>query len=156
MGFFDLIENTAKQADSQVVHPASGTVRVNRDQDLVGEPARRSASRPEQLKFLRPCSICGGRDFIHGRDGRFFCTICQPGITGTPVKAAGHRQTQTTVQGLPCAACGSTTYQRIENGFIFDDGTLADGWHCGGENCHVKLYCGNKKKDKGESYADSK
>lgn len=44
-----------------------------------------------------PCSICGGRDFIHGNKGGYFCKVCQPGIVGKPVRAGGNR-TETEIQ----------------------------------------------------------
>ena len=46
------------------------------------------------------------------------------------------------VPGLPCGGCGSTSYRRVVNGFIFPDGSRADGWHCGGRECGVKLMVG--------------
>lgn len=39
---------------------------------------------------LRPCPICGGRDFIHGFKGGYFCVECQPDVRpGISVKAGG-------------------------------------------------------------------
>ena len=52
------------------------------------------------------------------------------------------------VEGLRCGGCGRTSYKRVANGYQFPDGTVADGWHCGGEHCHVKLLSGNKAVDK--------
>ena len=46
------------------------------------------------------------------------------------------------VPGLPCGGCGSTRYRKVVDGFIFPDGSRADGWHCGGRECHVKLMVG--------------
>ena len=46
------------------------------------------------------------------------------------------------VPSLPCGGCGSTSYRRVVNGFIFPDGSRADGWHCGGRECGVKLMVG--------------
>lgn len=109
----------------------------------------RSKPKPEKLKFLKPCPICQGKAFVHGRNGGFFCSACQPGIKGHPVIARGHRKPPATAEGLPCAGCGSTTYTKEQDAFIFDDGTLADGWHCGGKNCRVKLVIGNKEADQG-------
>ena len=52
------------------------------------------------------------------------------------------------VAGLPCAGCGSTSYRRVVDGYIYPDGTRADGWHCGGRECHVKLLTGNREVDR--------
>ena len=46
------------------------------------------------------------------------------------------------VSGLPCGGCGSTSYRRLVNGYEFPNGSRADGWHCGGEHCEVKLLTG--------------
>ena len=46
------------------------------------------------------------------------------------------------VPGLPCGGCGSTSYRRVVDGFIFPDGSRTDGWHCGGADCRVKLMVG--------------
>ena len=48
------------------------------------------------------------------------------------------------IPGLPCGGCGSTRYRRVVNGFAYPDGSRADGWHCGGRDCHIKLLTGNK------------
>ncbi len=146
MGFFDFVQNTDDQAQEPVTIPAETTARENKKPVQQQESRRRlKKPRPERLKFLKPCPICRGKEFTHGKNNGFFCNTCQPGIEGTPVIAAGSRQPPETVDGLPCAGCGSTTYQRIENGFIFDDGTVTDGWHCGGENCHIKLFAGKQQ-----------
>jgi len=52
------------------------------------------------------------------------------------------------VEGLPCGGCGATRYRRVKNGYTYPDGTVGDGWHCGGERCHVKLLSGNKAVDR--------
>ncbi|BCO08794.1 hypothetical protein GF1_11700 [Desulfolithobacter dissulfuricans] len=52
------------------------------------------------------------------------------------------------MQGLPCGGCGSTTYKKKMDGFQFPDGSVTDGWHCGGEHCGVKLFTGNKETDR--------
>ena len=155
MSFFDLVENTADQAAEQPLDRARITAETTDESETAAarkperqqKASRRSKSRPERLKFLKPCPLCGGKKFTHGSTGGFFCDTCQPGIPGVPVIALGHREAVETVEGLACPGCGSTTYQRIENGFIFDDGTMADGWYCGGKNCHIKLLIGNKKTD---------
>ena len=42
---------------------------------------------------LKPCPLCGGRDFIHGMQGGYFCITCQPNVRpGTPVRAGSVRQ----------------------------------------------------------------
>lgn len=38
---------------------------------------------------LKPCSICNGLFFIHGKRDGYFCTVCQPGHDGQAVKAGG-------------------------------------------------------------------
>ena len=98
---------------------------------------------------LKPCQICGGRSFIHGEHGGYFCTTCQPGQTGKPTRAGGDREKEdVVVSGLPCAGCGSRTYTLVKDGYIFPDGSTADGWHCSGERCGAKLFSGNKKADR--------
>ena len=57
----------------------------------------------------------------------------------TPRKKA---TTTPEVPGLPCGGCGSTRYRKVVDGFIFPDGSRADGWHCGGRECGVKLMVG--------------
>lgn len=52
-------------------------------------PQKKTMAKPEKLSFLRPCPICGGRKFIYGAAGGFFCVVCQPGIQGQPVEATG-------------------------------------------------------------------
>ena len=51
------------------------------------------------------------------------------------------------ITGLPCGGCGSVLYRRIPNGFSYPDGSMTTGWWCGGKECHVKLYSGNKEAD---------
>ena len=46
------------------------------------------------------------------------------------------------VPGLPCGGCESTRYRKVVNGFAYPDGSRADGWHCGGRECGVKLMVG--------------
>ena len=143
MGFFDLIENEQDQAADPVPIRTESTAGRATPRTKNSAPQRTGPKlrpRPERLKFLKPCPICRGKEFTHGKNNGFFCNPCQPGIEGAPVLAGGAWQPPETVDGLPCAGCGSTTYQRIENGFIFDDLSLADGWHCGGENCSIKLF----------------
>jgi hypothetical protein len=123
--------------------PAAGLGRSQK-----AETARRRAVRPEKLKFLKPCSICQGREFTHREHGGFFCNNCQPGIEGHPVIAMGHREPPETVTGLPCASCGSTTWTKEKDGYQYPDGTITDGWHCGGKHCGVKLLSGNKDADR--------
>ncbi|HHD64639.1 MAG TPA: hypothetical protein ENK96_09825 [Desulfobulbaceae bacterium] len=128
----------------QCHHPAAG------DGDNVSlrkNNGHRVSPKPEQLKFLKPCPICGGCDFIHGHEGGFFCISCQPGIEGLPVRALGCRKPQEKAKGLPCSNCGATTYSKEEKGFLFPDGTFTDGWHCGGSSCRVKLLIGNATVD---------
>ena len=123
MSFFDLVENTADQAAEQPLDrariPAENKGKNNGHQ---------KAPKPEKLKFLKPCPICGGRDFIHGHKGGFFCISCQPGIEGLPVLALGYRKPPEKAKGLPCPTCGATTYGKEEKGFLLPDGTVTDGW----------------------------
>lgn len=45
---------------------------------------------PPTEPLLKPCSICGERDFIHGSAGGYFCITCQPAAKpGIPVRAGG-------------------------------------------------------------------
>lgn len=154
MSFFDLIENDQIQPpdpetttwNSRENMPDPGSDKPNRKRKT-GQ--RIQHPRPEKLNFLKPCPICKGVTFTHRDQGGFFCNNCQPGIEGRPVIATGNnKQPPETVEGLPCAGCGSTIYTKIKNGFIFDDGTLADGYHCSGVNCHIKLLIGNKAADR--------
>jgi len=46
-------------------------------------------SKPRVVDELKPCPLCGGRSFIHGHRGGFFCVSCQPSIKGEPVRAGG-------------------------------------------------------------------
>lgn len=46
-------------------------------------------SKPQVLKFLHPCPLCGDRSFVYGKDGGFFCTHCQPCPPGQLVEAGG-------------------------------------------------------------------
>ncbi len=152
MGFFNLVQNT--------VDPAPDPAMINAE--ATGQPENRESNRPtcretntgttkprpEPLKFLKPCPICRGRNFIHGKKGGFFCATCQPGIEGIPVRAMGSNHPAETAQGLPCPGCGSREYNRVKDGYLFPDGSCSDGWHCGGKTCGVKLLIGNKKEDR--------
>jgi len=147
MSLFDFIENEPDQAPEPTIptrQPSRGSSKPDHQATTGQRPWKQ---KPERLKFLKPCPICQGNEFTHGNNGGFFCNHCQPGIKGHPVIALGCRQPPETVEGLPCGGCGATLYTKIENGFIFDDGSLADGWHCGGMNCPVKILIGNKKVD---------
>jgi len=44
----------------------------------------------DRLKFLKPCTRCGGRNFTHCRYTGFFCSDCHPEITGDPAYALGN------------------------------------------------------------------
>ena len=47
----------------------------------------------KQVDWLKPCPLCGGRNFIHGYRGGYFCEVCQPGARpGEPVRAVGYRK----------------------------------------------------------------
>ncbi len=52
------------------------------------------------------------------------------------------------VIGLPCGGCGSTHYTRVADGYAFPDGSRANGWHCDGPTCGVKLLTGNEEVDR--------
>lgn len=51
-----------------------------------------SAGKVEKLSFLKPCSLCNGRNFISKQKGGFFCIKCQPNEKGIRVFAAGNRK----------------------------------------------------------------
>lgn len=72
-------------------HPAgSAPGRAAAPPGPAGRQQRRPARpKPERLAFLQPCPLCGGRQFIHGTGGGFYCVACQPGQQGLPVEAAG-------------------------------------------------------------------
>lgn len=61
----------------------------------ISEHIKCDATKPTKLKIInpqiKPCPLCEGRDFVNGKQGRYFCKNCQPGIKGTPVKAGGER-----------------------------------------------------------------
>ncbi len=42
--------------------------------------------------LVKPCPLCGGRSFIHGHRGGYFCLSCQPDVRpGKPIRAGGRR-----------------------------------------------------------------
>ena len=73
----------------------------DQDEDLVvvdcsndNQPALKlidHQAKAEKLKFLKPCPLCQGREFTHGKNGGFFCNVCQPDVIGLPVIALGRR-----------------------------------------------------------------
>ena len=70
-----------------------------------------------------------------------------PAPNSTAVKPASSPEIPTEVEGLPCGGCGRTRYRRVENGFVYPDGSRTDGWHCGTPGCHIKPLTGNKAVD---------
>jgi hypothetical protein len=154
MGLFDQINRAVNSDEPPILagqdeKHSSSLQPEGQAQERKVKADRGPATRPEKLKFLKPCSICFGREFIHRENGGFFCTNCQPGIEGHPVIALGHREPPEKVTGLPCAGCGSTTWTKEKDGYQYPDGSIVDGWHCGGKRCGVKLLSGNKEADRG-------
>ena len=46
---------------------------------------------PPTEPLLKPCSICGERNFIHGHAGGYYCVSCQPNARpGVSVRADGN------------------------------------------------------------------
>jgi hypothetical protein len=102
MGFFDTIFDTSDRlvttGQEQHILPE-----VNGNNDIKSEAAspdpateapKKTACKPEKVSFLRPCPLCGGRTFVYGTTGGFFCAVCQPGKSGKSVEATGpDRQT---------------------------------------------------------------
>jgi|GEM_PF-3593323 len=151
MSLFDQISQAVNQNETPILldqnEQVSSLDTGGPAQERQTKAGKRPAAKPEQLKFLKPCSICFGREFVHRKNGGFFCTTCQPGIAGHPVIALGHREPPEKVTGLPCAGCGSTTWTKEKDGYQYPDGIIVDGWHCGGDHCRVKLLSGNRKAD---------
>jgi len=92
MGFFDTIDRL-KNAETGL-QPEEISINViqggkKNDQSRVCQLEKKAGHRPERLSFLRPCPLCGGKKFVYGNAGGFFCLLCQPGIMGTPVEAGG-------------------------------------------------------------------
>ena len=44
----------------------------------------------DRLKFLKPCTRCGGRNFTHCRYTGFFCSDCHPEVIGDLAYALGN------------------------------------------------------------------
>jgi len=57
-----------------------------------GENQKTPHAKPEKLSFLKPCLLCGGRNFIYATAGGFFCEVCNPEIPGKPVEATGQNR----------------------------------------------------------------
>ena len=151
MSLFDQVDQAINAEKAVIISTQDEHFSLKSEGSVPDPPASNSKrpqkKTPEKLKFLKPCTICQGREFTHRKNGGFFCKTCQPGIDGTQVIATGHRKPLETVDGLPCARCASTTYTREKDGYQFPDGTIIDGWHCGGGSCLVKLLTGNKDVD---------
>lgn len=96
MGFFDTIDRL-KSEDSghrppEIIEDQATSNSQNSEKKPVEQPVfteKKIWFKREELTFLRPCLSCGGKDFIYGKDGGFFCLDCQPGAVGVPVKAGG-------------------------------------------------------------------
>lgn len=91
MGLADFIEQA--NSDDVVAPLLTNPERLHLKKNTVGEKYstadKQSKIKPEKFSFLRPCPICQGRYFTYGKKGGFFCTTCQPGITGNPAYATG-------------------------------------------------------------------
>lgn len=116
MGLIDFIGNAneeqltvEKQTDQEQrpVAPAKASKNkpdIHTHPMLVPTAKSRTKPKTEKLKFLKPCPICQGREFTHGKNGGFFCNSCQPGIDGQPVTALGHRKPLEAGNSLPGVA----------------------------------------------------
>ncbi|MCF8056544.1 MAG: hypothetical protein K9K37_07885 [Desulfocapsa sp.] len=92
MSFFDFIDRELKSQpcdSAQQTENIKVTSNNSRDGNLNNWQHR---PKQEKLNFLKPCSLCSGREFISKPQGGFFCTQCQPGAVGIPVTAGGERE----------------------------------------------------------------
>lgn len=80
MSLFDFIENKQNTPE-----PAASGHKITG----VKASCYTQKTKPEKLKFLKPCPLCEGRDFVCTKTGGFFCIQCKPGAIGTPVIAEG-------------------------------------------------------------------
>ena len=81
LSLFEMIEEAKhKETTTQEAPPRE------HQQTLPAKKTEKKKKR-EQLKFLKPCPLCGGRQFTYTTGGGFLCEHCQPGCCGTPVLA---------------------------------------------------------------------
>ena len=74
---------------------------------------------PELVKWLVPCPVCGGQDFIERKAGGFFCPECQP----TPEENVKRRvkapePASTLTFGYGCGRCGNRVYRLVPPGWM--------------------------------------
>ena len=93
INFIGQAQEIAVQASgNQTVQDRQQQVPTKANRPVPTSKNRKSKPKPEKLKFLKPCPICAGREFTHGKKGGFFCNFCQPGIDGHRVVALGYRK----------------------------------------------------------------
>lgn len=113
MGFFDTIIDTSEELENHVGQkgndPETGTKIFHKPKYSVSTPMvpsdRKSPAKAEKLSFLRPCSLCSGRNFVLGSQNGFFCAACHPGISGQLVEATGPDREKTDLK-LDCQTIG--------------------------------------------------
>lgn len=88
MGFFDTILELTEYPETTAILNNDSPITPDRQGRKIKKTGK-NQKKPEKLSFLRPCPVCAGRDFIYGTNGGFFCVVCQPGIVGHPITAAG-------------------------------------------------------------------
>jgi hypothetical protein len=92
MGFFDTIDrlkNTETEPQPVIITEQDSQGSEKKSHSGPFQVKKKASSKPERLSFLRPCLLCGGKKFIYGTVGGFFCLACQPGIVGIQVEAGG-------------------------------------------------------------------
>ena len=93
MGLVDFIEQiNTKETTALHSTERKKTDTANNNWKVQILPAKPVKIKPEKLNFLRPCPICHERNFTYGKKGGFFCSTCQPGITGNLVYADGRER----------------------------------------------------------------
>ena len=123
-------------------------------------PRKKATATPEVPSFCRVDCLNFQRSTVAGLPPVLLCWQTEDNELWRPVRLDKMRRcplptrtapppappppptTGPEVPGLPCGGCGSTRYRKVVDGFIFPDGSRADGWHCGGRECHVKLMVG--------------
>jgi hypothetical protein len=123
MGFFDTIERV-NDAEAKHFPPAKISDSASQDtgtqtQPRASQPEKKAERRRQRFSFLRPCPLCGGKKFIHGQKGGFFCQLCQLGIIGTPVEAGGpDRQKQDQEAGPSGGSSHDNTMSQARGYFL--------------------------------------
>ncbi|MDA8163670.1 MAG: hypothetical protein M0017_01370 [Desulfobacteraceae bacterium] len=73
---------------------------------------------PEVVRWLKPCPVCGGLDFVERTAGGFFCSGCQP----TPEENVKHRVRAPgeiiRALGYGCGKCGNRIYRQVSAGWL--------------------------------------